>query len=62
MKEEARCILCRTLVRESNLGIVILGKCICNGCEQKITSLAWDDPDYDDYKSGLKKIWCCKEA
>ncbi|MCL4441683.1 MAG: sigma factor G inhibitor Gin [Firmicutes bacterium] len=62
MQEKPRCILCRNVIQESTIGIVILGKCICAVCEEKITNLAWDDPDYDVYKSGLKKIWCCNEA
>ncbi|SHF11740.1 Inhibitor of sigma-G Gin [Desulforamulus putei DSM 12395] len=62
VKEMPECILCRSVLHEKNAGIIILGKGICSVCEQKITDLAWDDPDYDTYISGLKKIWRCKEA
>ncbi|AEF92942.1 Sigma-G inhibitor, Gin [Desulfotomaculum nigrificans CO-1-SRB] len=62
MQETPKCIFCRTTLPHSNQGIVILGQYICASCERKITNLAWDDPDYEVYKSGLKKIWCCKEA
>lgn len=62
MKEQPKCILCKNIICDDTLGIVIMGKCICTGCEHKITNLAWDDPDYDVYKSGLKKIWRFNEA
>lgn len=57
-----QCVLCSTPLTEANPGIVILGKFICNGCENKIINLTWDDPDYDIYKRGLKKIWRCSKA
>ncbi|GAB6179069.1 hypothetical protein JCM14036_03880 [Desulfotomaculum defluvii] len=62
MKDTLKCILCQTDISENNFGLVILGRCICANCEQEITNLCWDDPDYDAYKRGLKKIWCFKEA
>ncbi|MEG6521322.1 sigma factor G inhibitor Gin [Desulfotomaculum sp. 1211_IL3151] len=62
MKDTPKCILCQTQIEASNFGIVILGRCICTNCEKEITNLSWDDPNYDAYKRGLKKIWCFKEA
>lgn len=57
MKKASQCVLCQSIIKADNLGIVVLGKCICIDCEQKITHLAGDDPAYDFYKGGLKKIW-----
>lgn len=62
MKQTAKCVFCHRVIEEDNIGIVILGKCICASCEQKVTNLAWDDPEYDVYKSGVKKIWRFNEA
>ncbi|MHB8984575.1 MAG: sigma factor G inhibitor Gin [Eubacteriales bacterium] len=36
---------------------MVLGHNICPECESKIVSLTRDDPDYEHFKSGLKKIW-----
>ncbi|ABO48606.1 hypothetical protein Dred_0056 [Desulforamulus reducens MI-1] len=62
MQEKSKCVLCKAAVQETNIGIRILGKYICTSCEQKIINLSWDDPDYEAYKSGLKKIWRFNEA
>lgn len=62
MQEKANCVFCGAKIQENNIGIMLLGNHICNVCEEKITTLAWNDPDYETYKSGLKKIWCFKEA
>ncbi|AEG58409.1 sigma factor G inhibitor Gin [Desulforamulus ruminis] len=62
MEKFLNCALCRKSVPENNTGITLLGSYICEACENKIANLAWDDPEYDLYKSGLKKIWRCNEA
>lgn len=57
MKEATKCVFCHSVIEKKNFGIVILGKCICADCEGKITYLTGDDPNYDVYKSGFKRIW-----
>jgi hypothetical protein len=39
-------------------GLMVKGRYICNECERRIIVLDREDPDYDYYKWGLKKIWC----
>jgi len=52
------CILCRRgFSREDKEGLWVRGHFICPSCEKKIVSLSRDDPDYEKYKWGLKKIW-----
>ncbi|MDO7788117.1 sigma factor G inhibitor Gin [Desulforamulus aquiferis] len=64
MKQKVECILCGEKLRPHQYGaaVVILGSIICSGCEKRIVNLTCDDPDYEVYSRGLKKIWCCKEA
>ncbi|SHK33788.1 Inhibitor of sigma-G Gin [Desulforamulus aeronauticus DSM 10349] len=57
MKEAIKCVFCCSSIEEKNFGIVILGKYICADCERKITHLTGDDPNYDVYQGGLKRIW-----
>ena len=52
----ATCALCRTPLLEEQ-GLKVLGHLICPACESKIVSLTRDDPDYERFKTGLKKIW-----
>lgn len=59
--QSVKCTLCGCTVTDNN-AIVILGKLICNCCETKIINLSGDEPEYDFYRVGLKKIWRCKEA
>ncbi|GAB6159178.1 hypothetical protein JCM39194_23780 [Desulfotomaculum varum] len=56
------CVICRSVLADPDAGIMILGKAICGACEQKIISLTGHEPDYAVYISGLKKIWCGREA
>lgn len=51
------CILCREPGQDLNQGLWIKGCYICPVCEARIIFLSRDDPDYDYYKWGLKKIW-----
>lgn len=51
------CILCRKLRQHPYHGLCIKGHYICPECEARIIVLTRDDPDYDYYKWGLKKIW-----
>ncbi|MCL5290014.1 MAG: sigma factor G inhibitor Gin [Eubacteriales bacterium] len=51
------CILCLRALQAEEQGLLVLGHNICPECESKIVSLTRDDPDYEHFKSGLKKIW-----
>lgn len=55
--ESPACILCRRLWQGSDQGLYVKGHYICPECEARIIILSRDDPDYDYYKWGLKKIW-----
>ncbi len=55
--ESSACILCRRLCRDDKKGLCLRGNYICPACEARIISLTRNDPDYDIYISGLKKIW-----
>ena len=57
MKEALECVFCSSSIEKTNFGIVILGKYICADCERKIAHLTGDDPNYDIYQGGLKRIW-----
>jgi len=50
------CILCRSLRQKNNQGLLVKGNYICPECEARIIALTREDPDYDYYKWGLKKI------
>ncbi|NLI12571.1 MAG: sigma-G inhibitor, Gin [Peptococcaceae bacterium] len=50
-------MLCRRLSRDDKKGLCLRGNYICPACEARIISLTRNDPDYDIYISGLKKIW-----
>lgn len=51
------CVLCLRPVQAEGQGLLVLGHFICPACEGKIVSLTREDPDYEHYKAGLKKIW-----
>ncbi|OPX85159.1 MAG: Inhibitor of sigma-G Gin [Pelotomaculum sp. PtaB.Bin104] len=56
------CILCRELALETEQALRVNGHCICSGCEARIVGLRAEDPEYDYYKNGLKKVWWCAKA
>ncbi len=56
MMTAGKCAICGA-GPAAKYGLVILGHYICRPCEEAISGLAWDDPRYEFYKSGLKKIW-----
>lgn len=56
------CIYCHTIWDQNSKGIFIMGKYICHDCEQKLIHSNCDQPEYEYYISGLKKIWRCLEA
>jgi len=60
--ESTECILCRRLRQKNNQGLLVKGYYICPECEARIIVLSREDPDYDHYKWGLKKIWYCPGA
>lgn len=60
--EVENCIFCRQLRPVGEEGLLIKGYFICAACEAKIASLYREDPDYDFYLNGLKKIWRLSEA
>lgn len=60
--ETPSCILCRKCLQHHDSGLWIKGHYICPQCEARIIVLSRDDPDYDHYKWGLKKIWHCPGA
>ncbi|RJQ27546.1 MAG: sigma-G inhibitor, Gin [Peptococcaceae bacterium] len=51
------CLFCRQQRPVTGEGLLIRGYFICAACEAKITLLYREDPDYDFYLNGLKKIW-----
>lgn len=51
------CILCQRLSQGSKQDLFVRGHYICQECEARIIVLSRDDPDYDHYKLGLKKLW-----
>ncbi|NLW38373.1 MAG: sigma-G inhibitor, Gin [Peptococcaceae bacterium] len=55
-------MLCRSLRQKNNQGLLVKGNYICPECEARIIALTREDPDYDYYKWGLKKIWYCPGA
>ena len=55
--EAPACILCRKVRQHPYQGLSVKGHYICAACEARIIALSRDDPDYDHYKLGLKKIW-----
>ncbi|OPX91169.1 MAG: Inhibitor of sigma-G Gin [Pelotomaculum sp. PtaB.Bin013] len=52
------CIICRQALQEGEQSLFITGHNICFNCENKIMALSADNPDYDYFIKGLKKIWC----
>jgi uncharacterized protein YlaI len=60
--EPEKCILCQCLRQKNNQGLLVKGHYICPECEARIIVLTREDPDYDYYKWGLKKIWYCPSA
>jgi len=56
------CILCQRLAQDCKQGLSVKGHYICPECEARIIVLTRDDPDYDYYKCGLKKLWYCPSA
>lgn len=60
--QSTACILCRQFRRDEKQGLYVRGNYICPACEVKIISLTRNDPDYDIYISGLKKIWSGSNA
>ncbi|MDD4239388.1 MAG: sigma factor G inhibitor Gin [Desulfotomaculaceae bacterium] len=53
------CIICLHTQFNEYEGLLVKGRHICHECERRIIVLNSDDPDYDYYKWGLKKIWDC---
>ncbi len=51
------CILCRRSFPSGSEGLCLRGLHICRDCEEKIISMAIDDPIYPIYMEKLKKIW-----
>lgn len=54
----SRCIICET-ARAGENGLVVCGNYICPLCEEKIIRVSVNNPAYEFYTSGLKKIWRC---
>ncbi|MFA7466880.1 MAG: sigma factor G inhibitor Gin [Desulfotomaculaceae bacterium] len=50
------CVICGGWP-EPAVGLLIHGYYICACCEETITNLRLDDPTYELYRSGLKRIW-----
>jgi len=50
------CLFCESEKRGNN-ELAVCGQYICLNCEQKITNLSLDDPSYEFYTSGFKKMW-----
>ncbi|HBX24021.1 MAG TPA: sigma-G inhibitor, Gin [Desulfotomaculum sp.] len=50
------CVICGGC-SELATGLVIRGYYICSCCEETIINLRLDDPAYEIYRSGLKRIW-----
>ena len=55
--EPRDCILCRRSCPDSRQGLHVRGHYICLDCEAKIISVSREDPAYEIYMEGLKKIW-----
>lgn len=55
--ESPTCILCRRSKLDDYKDLLVKGRYICCECERRIIFLDNDDPEYDFYKWGLKKIW-----
>lgn len=55
--ESQDCILCLRSCPDGKQGLCVRGCHICMGCEEKIVSIAIDDPIYQIYMKRLKKIW-----
>ncbi|MDD2553125.1 MAG: sigma factor G inhibitor Gin [Desulfotomaculaceae bacterium] len=55
--ESQDCILCRRSCLDGKQGLYVRGCHICRDCEEKIISIAIDDPIYQIYIKKLKKIW-----
>lgn len=47
------CFLCGVTYYD---GIIINGENICRTCEEKIVNTTILNPDYDDYKDGVKAV------
>ncbi len=56
------CILCQRFQHDSKRGLCLKGHYICPECEAKLISLSRNDPDYETYILGLKKIWSMPSA
>lgn len=56
------CILCHKAMMAGEQALLVRGQCICPGCEARMVRLHTDDPQYDDYKNGLKKVWWWAKA
>ncbi|OPY58652.1 MAG: Inhibitor of sigma-G Gin [Pelotomaculum sp. PtaU1.Bin035] len=56
------CIICGQMFKENKQGLFINGHYICPECENGVVALSADDPGYNFYKMGLKKIWCFSNA
>jgi len=60
MPEEVQnCIICG---RPDNSGLVVRGHAICADCEQRIISVAADDPTYAGMVRKLRQLWQEAEA
>jgi len=56
------CIICRRALQEGEQALIIAGHNICLECGNKIVALSPDQPDYNYFMTGLKKIWCFPSA
>ncbi|ACV61060.1 conserved hypothetical protein [Desulfofarcimen acetoxidans DSM 771] len=56
-----KCICCNKEKITGYNGVMINKKYICEDCEKQIKTIKIDDPKYNFYINGLKKIWCCGE-
>lgn len=52
MDISTRCTFC---LKQSENGVFILGKFVCNNCEKTMVNLEVDDDRYDEYKELIKK-------
>lgn len=50
------CVICGNL-RGAGEGLIIRECYVCPQCELEIAGLSIDDPDYEYYISGLKRMW-----
>lgn len=53
-----RCVICE---QEQNDGLWILGKTICESCEQDLATSDVADSNYSYLVFRLKQIWCNEE-